>query len=232
MSNFINFIDVANFKSLRSCRIEQCSRINLFIGRPNVGKSNILEALSLFSVPYLRENTSRKLSHLIRIENETELFYNGNTELDATVKTNEGECRLGYNPKDGLLAIINFNLESYHLKIDSKLIVRGISNRPFFEPPIKKYVYKQNVVYKKAHAKYLVPPFGYNLLSIIENYPEFKREVIELFTEYGLQIAFDKSSQTIKVIQDPENSENYRPPPTACDHVNPGGPLFYKNPAR
>ena len=202
MSNFINHISISNFKSIRSCEISDCKRINLFIGRPNVGKSNILEALSLFSVPYLRENSSRKLSHLIRVENETELFYNGNTDLDAVVKINNGECRIRYNPKEGLSAIIDFFSDSYHLKIDNKLVVKGINNHPSFEPPVKKYAYKQNVVYKKGHAKYLIPPFGFNLLSIIENYPALKQEVIGLFSEYGLAIAFDKGSQTIKVIQD------------------------------
>ncbi len=202
MGNFVNNIYISNFKSIKLCEISECKRINLFIGRPNVGKSNILEALSLFSIPYLRENSGRRLSHLIRVENETELFYNGNTDIDAVVKTNIGECKLGYNPKEGLLAVIDFFGNSYHVRVDDKLIVRGINNRPLFEPPVKRYAYKQNVVYKRSHAKYLIPPFGYNLLAIIENYPEFKQEVINLFKEYGLEIAFDKSSQTIKVVQD------------------------------
>jgi AAA15 family ATPase/GTPase len=80
MSNFIDHIYVRNFKSLNECEIQDCKRINLFIGRPNVGKSNIIEALSLFTIPYLKENSSKKLSNLVRIENETELFYNGNWE--------------------------------------------------------------------------------------------------------------------------------------------------------
>ena len=63
------------------------------------------------------------------------------------------------------------------------------------------YNYKQNIIYKKSHAKYLIPPFGFNLLSIIENYDELKQDILSLFKEYGLEIAFDKASQTIKVIQ-------------------------------
>src|ERR1700721_4354734 len=108
MANFIEHIHIENFKSIRNCELSGCKRINLFIGRPNVGKSNILEALSLFSIPYLRENSSRKFSQLIRVENERELFYNGNTDSYAQVKTNIGNCGLGYNPKDGLSAIIDF----------------------------------------------------------------------------------------------------------------------------
>lgn len=203
MAEFIHEITITNFKSIRDLEIQDCNRINLFIGKPNVGKSNILEALSTFSIPYLRENSSRKLSHLIRLENEAELFYNGNIELDAEIKTNVGLCRLGFNPKEGLKVVIDFFSNSYNnLRIDEKLIVKGITNRPFFEPPVKKYQYKHNVVYKRSHSKYLIPPFGSNLLSIIENYEELKQQVISLFREYSLEIAFDKSSQSIRVVQD------------------------------
>ncbi|TXJ28260.1 MAG: ATPase [Chitinophagaceae bacterium] len=202
MSNFIEHISIRNFKSIREFQLSGCKRINLFIGKPNVGKSNIIEALSLFSVPYLRENSTRKLTHLIRLENEAELFYNGSIEMDASISTNQGNCRLGYNPKEGLKVIIEFFSDSYHVSVDEKLNVKGLTNHPYFEPPIKKYSYKHDITYRKSHSKYLIPPFGYNLLSIIEHYPDLKSQVVELFKEYGLEIAFDKATQTIKVIQE------------------------------
>ena len=49
----IENIKINNFKSLVGIELTDCRRYNLLLGRPNVGKSNILEALSLFSVPYL-----------------------------------------------------------------------------------------------------------------------------------------------------------------------------------
>jgi len=202
MSNFIEHIRVTNFKSLREFNISGCKRINLFIGKPNVGKSNIIEALSLFSIPYLRENSTRKLTHLIRLENEAELFYNGNTDQAAFIETSVGKCLLEYHPKEGLRINLDFFTDSYFGKVDDKLNVKGLTNHPSFEPPVKKYAYRHDISYRKSHAKYLIPPFGYNLLSIIENYSDLKAQVIELFREYGLEIAFDKATQTIKVIQE------------------------------
>jgi len=202
MSNFIQHINISNFKSIKECEIDNCKRINLFIGRPNVGKSNILEALSLFSIPYLKENTSKKLSNLIRLENETELFYNGNTKDEAVIRTDKSECRLRFNVKEGLTTILNFYYNAINeLRINEKLNVKDLVTYQDFESQIKRYSYKQNIVYKKSHAKYLIPPFGSNLLSIIENYDELKQGVLSLFKEYGLEVAFDKASQTIKVIQ-------------------------------
>lgn len=202
MANSLDHIFISNFKSIKDLELRGFKRINLFIGRPNVGKSNIIEALSLLSLPYLRENTSKKLNSLIRLENEAELFYNGNTEDSAVIDTNGSGVELRYRPKSGL--DINMKIsgsEFFDFHVDEKLIVRGSRRGDSFESPIKRYIYKSDVVYKKGHGKYLIPPFGFNLLSIIEQYGELKSQVTAMFKEYGLDIAFDKSSQTLKVIQ-------------------------------
>jgi AAA15 family ATPase/GTPase len=202
IKNFIDHISIENFKSLKSCKIDDCKRINLFIGRPNVGKSNIIEALSLFSIPYLKQNNSKKLTNLIRLENETELFYNGDISIPSIITTNTGKCTSIFNPKDGLTCDIDFKEDGFcNVKVDDNLNVKTISSAGYLEAHIKRYNYKTDIVYKKGHAKYLIPPYGYNLLSIIENYKELKKDVVSLFNEYGLKIAFDKSSQTIKIIQ-------------------------------
>ncbi|OQP48111.1 hypothetical protein A4H97_30095 [Niastella yeongjuensis] len=206
MLEAIPSISIKNFKSIRDLQISDCSRINLFIGKPNVGKSNILEALSTFSIPYLRENPTRKLSHLIRLESETELFYNGNTESAAEIDIAIGSCAMAFNPKEGLKARLSLHNQLWEdLRIDDKLIVKGINTPTSFDVPVKKYQYKHNVAYKRSHSKYLVPPFGSNLLSIIENYDELKQQVVALFREYNLEIAFDKGSQTIKVVQNKQD---------------------------
>ncbi|WP_262487414.1 AAA family ATPase [Chitinophaga filiformis] len=202
MANSLDHIFVNNFKSIRNLELHGFKRINLFIGRPNVGKSNIIEALSLFSLPYLRENTSKRLNSLIRLEHETELFYNGNTVNSGLIRTNGGKVELRYHPKEGLnivLALSGGKLFDFH--VDEKLLVKGGRKNDSFESPIKRYTYKSEVAYKKGHGKYLIPPYGFNLLSIIEQYGELKSQVTTLFKEYGLDIAFDKSSQTVKVIQ-------------------------------
>lgn len=201
MSNHIHTIYIKNFKSLKECEIQDCKRINLFIGRPNVGKSNIIEALSLFTIPYLKEASSKKLSSLVRVENEAELFYNGDWEAETIIRTNLGDCKIEYNPKEDLRFFLNAGGESYKAKVDARLNVNALSTIGFYETNIKRYSYKPDVKYKKGHAKYLIPPFGSNLLSVITQYRELKKDVTGFFSEYGLEIAFDKSSQTIKILQ-------------------------------
>ncbi|MDR1543433.1 MAG: hypothetical protein LBS50_03280 [Prevotellaceae bacterium] len=86
MTDFINYVEIGNFKSIKPLRLDDCRRINLFIGYQNAGKSNIIEALSLFSVQYLEDGDF--LSKLIRVEYINELFYNAKNDNSTFVKTN------------------------------------------------------------------------------------------------------------------------------------------------
>jgi AAA15 family ATPase/GTPase len=80
VDHFIDSIDIQNFKSIRQLHIAGLNRINLLIGRPNVGKSNILEALGLFSLTYERD-----IRNLIRLENPLEIFFDGETSIPCVI---------------------------------------------------------------------------------------------------------------------------------------------------
>ena len=82
---FFKNIHISNFKSLKDVTLSDCKRINLLIGKPNVGKSNILEAIGLFSLPYFKYNKSKKLTQFVRLENIEELFFNGDIFKKASV---------------------------------------------------------------------------------------------------------------------------------------------------
>lgn len=206
LNSCITHLKICNFRSIKNCTLSDLRRINLFIGKPNTGKSNIIEALSLFSLPYLKENAAKKLTNLIRVEDGAELFNNGNTGGEILVKTNLGECRLSYDVQTGLLVHLAFPNHNYKFNINKKFEIKGGRKNGLFESPVKQYSYNENVIYKKAHSRYLIPPYGYNIFGIIEEYPDIKKQVIELFKQFNLQIAFDRGSQTIKVIQSRHNN--------------------------
>ncbi|MGP8215705.1 MAG: AAA family ATPase [Bacteroidia bacterium] len=87
MKNRIEQLEIKNFKSLKHVKLK-CKRINLFIGKPNVGKSNLLEALCLFIAPY--GNTNEFLSEYIRYENLKNLFYDNDRNNSIEIITNLG----------------------------------------------------------------------------------------------------------------------------------------------
>lgn len=63
--DFIKHLQIKNFKSIKDLTLD-CRRINVLIGKPNVGKSNILEALDVCSLSQMLLN-----NRSVKIENES-----------------------------------------------------------------------------------------------------------------------------------------------------------------
>ncbi len=79
MQNKVTTLEIKNFKSIKHLQMN-CKRLNVFIGEPNVGKSNILEALALFSANY-SQKSDKFLSEFIRYEQFSNLFYDDDLQL-------------------------------------------------------------------------------------------------------------------------------------------------------
>jgi len=94
MNNMITELEINNFKSIKHIKMD-CKRINVLIGRPNVGKSNILEALALYTAPYC-DPDKKIFSDYIRYEKLSQLFYNEDRKKQVIVKSNLGFCALKY----------------------------------------------------------------------------------------------------------------------------------------
>lgn len=75
MGVLIKNLQVKNFKSVRDLSLE-CDRINIFIGKPNAGKSNILEAISLLGAGY---SGKKFMEGFIRYRYIYQLFNNFDT---------------------------------------------------------------------------------------------------------------------------------------------------------
>lgn len=68
-------IHIKNYKSIKNLEF-QPRKINLFIGDPNAGKSNIIESLSLLAETTF--TTQETLKKVVRFENLGNLFYDFN----------------------------------------------------------------------------------------------------------------------------------------------------------
>jgi AAA15 family ATPase/GTPase len=61
MSKFLDWVEIKNFKSIKQTHFD-CERVNVLIGKPDVGKSNIFEALGLLNKSSLMSDHSGFLS--------------------------------------------------------------------------------------------------------------------------------------------------------------------------
>ena len=71
----IQELEIHNFKSIKDLTLP-CKRFNIFIGEPNTGKSNILEALGLLSFIGVRQYVlDSSLDGFVRHEQTSQLFF-------------------------------------------------------------------------------------------------------------------------------------------------------------
>ncbi|SFF36300.1 Protein of unknown function [Thermoflexibacter ruber] len=92
IENQIRNLEIQNFKSIKHMQLA-CNGGDIFIGEPNTGKSNILEALSLLGVIAMPDS----LSQMIRLEKTSNLFYDEITENTISVIADNIEARLSYS---------------------------------------------------------------------------------------------------------------------------------------
>ncbi len=197
----ISSVTINNFKSVKSVTLSDCRRINVLIGRPNVGKSNILEALALFDVPYMINSSTKSLKNLIRIENTANLFYNGISTSPAEVYAGDNSIKIIRGLNNGIsLELKTHNQEAKYSFTPSLNI--STKKEPSAFSDILTYFFPKRFVAESSNIGFLLPPSGGNLMEIVANLPELKASLAELFHGYGLKMMFDSGSQQIKAMRE------------------------------
>lgn len=199
--NIIKSVSVKNFKSVKSATLSDCRRINVLIGRPNVGKSNILEALALFDVPYMVNASNRSLRNLVRIENTADLFHNGISTSPAEVLADDISLRVSRSANNGLNIDISVNDDVTKYSFSPSLTLSN-KKEPTVFPGILAYFFPRHFVAESSNVGFLLPPSGANLMETVANLPELKTSLAQLFHSYGLKMMFDSVSQEIKAMRE------------------------------
>jgi AAA15 family ATPase/GTPase len=205
-------VDIHNFKSIRDLRLEDCRRINLFLGYPNVGKSNVLEALSLFSVPYLEEGEN--LNKLVRVENAVELFHSSSVENIGAINTNLKNVKLLLSPFYPTNPKISFfkNGEGTDYNLDKRMkLLNGThywsgdsenKGNNYNTSNIKRYSFQTNNQWQSNGDSQLLPPFGENIIDVLsynKDVSDVKKWMKQELKKYGLELVLDKTDNSIKV---------------------------------
>jgi len=199
--NKIKSVSIKNFKSVKSVTLSDCRRINVLIGRPNVGKSNLLEALALFDVPYMVNTSHKSMKSLVRIENTADLFHNGVSAAPVEVLADENSITVSRSANNGLMVDITLqnDLSKYTFTPSLNLSTK---KEPATLPDILAYFFPKHFAAESSNAGFLLPPSGVNLMETVANLPELKSGLAELFHGYGLKMMFDSGSQQIKAMRE------------------------------
>ena len=111
MENDIKFLRIQNFKSIKDITLHP-RRVNLIIGEPNVGKSNLLEAMTLLGgITY--EQTEKFMGSFIRYEEPRQLFYDNLVGNTIKVETDRDVAALFFNKDTMLFEFLLCNADNY-----------------------------------------------------------------------------------------------------------------------
>lgn len=195
-------LKIQNFKSIKDLSLE-FGRVNIFIGEPNTGKSNILESIGILSFNY-----TRNLIDFVRLENMSNFFYDNRQEHEVKIiydingvhsfilKFINGKY---YGTSQGFLDSAFFHFE-YDYKRDGTLEWDNNLNSP-----IKFYKFKVLNNYQNQDSRFLMPPCGENLLQVLITYDSLSNEVSDIFNNYGYKILLRESENKIDILKDDRN---------------------------
>ncbi len=233
MENAINTLRIQNFKSIKDVTMKP-RRVNLIIGQPNVGKSNILEAMSLLGAG-LYDNGKRLLGDVVRYEGFSNLFYDDDTKGKVMVESSISKAILERNhignghyqfvqvsnnvydfienqwavmselegrgtlDTKGLDTMIQGYIEEYPDEQTYSFFGASVEDTGVYKKSLskysttsilpKKYVYRTSQPHDKEYQySFLMPPAGWNLLEVVQQNPLLRKQIVELFKPYHLQL--------------------------------------------
>ncbi len=214
----IKTLRIENFKSIKEMDLE-CSRINVFVGKPNVGKSNILEALGMYGLGFNSLDSKTFLSDIVRYEELQDIFHFENSDKPMTVSSNLGHLRaflknpdcltFFYGKDDEMLNWQNGNIDSFydnenaaHFNVISNAkdahrdeAISALSKLKL----VRKYTFAQLNGTQKANGFSLIPPYGKNLVSVIKTNKALREEIGQAIKAHELEFVINMSHDEVKI---------------------------------
>lgn len=221
----INTLEINRFKSVKSLTLN-CRKINLFIGEPNTGKSNILEALGLWSFLYHGQPDGSDAKEFFRFESTLNLFFDEVIDEPLEILCDDLRFSLRESGGDfkGLLERGNawriLDPESgQRVMVEPQVVGDGfeatysdLRDRGRVSPrerekiaQVKFYRFRVRASFDERRSDFLLPPSGDNLLSLLVAHRELRSAVNDPFRSRGLRLGLRPQENKIEVIKSLED---------------------------
>ncbi|MBI4302927.1 MAG: AAA family ATPase [Chloroflexi bacterium] len=194
----IKTIAIRNFKSIKELRLD-CKKINILIGEPNSGKSNILESLGVFS--YAAYSAYGDFRNFVRCEKINDLFCDG--YLDEPVQIDIDGFSFSLQAKAGrFTGEVHGKKESLLARLEGGYEdLRFTGGLPEELRIFKSYKFAARSMFPHPETDFLLPPSGSNLLSLILARRELRSLANEIFAKYGLKLGLRPQENKIEVMR-------------------------------
>ena len=196
----IQQLNIKNFKSIKDLAMP-CKKLNVFIGEPNSGKSNIIEALALQSQNAVGGDLNKQI---FRYKTISDLFYDFDINHPIEINTGEKCTVLKYGIREN--GVID---NQFHFLLDSgnaiekdrptKILHDGKINIQgnYGTTNVHFYEYKRLSSFSNDYVPHLSVPYGENLPSLLLSNTEYKKWVSEFLKSKGLNLTLKPTENEI-----------------------------------
>lgn len=221
MSKLIKNLHIQNFKSVRDLSLD-CDRINIFIGKPNAGKSNILEAISLLGADYSKQTF---MKGMVRYDTMDHFFSGGRLAEKIQVKADDFSALVSADGK-GQISFALFPYNELTISGDENDLlakVNGLPQKSRSIPPfacrlsrtgeievrtafnnqvspVKKYHFTGILPYQDS-TLFLWPPFGDNFYAVVRANELLQEEIYQFLKPNGLDFLLDEAEREMFVFR-------------------------------
>lgn len=193
----IKVLKIENFKSIKSLTLN-CRRINLFIGEPNTGKSNILEAIGILS----HIGHGMRINRFVRFEVMTDLFYDRILEEQIAICFDKEALKIEF--KNGYFSGFYY-LEGRN--VPEGIFHYGYDGGQAIDEKFQKfkfYRYVKRRDFPRQESEFLLPPDGENLLAVIMTRKELREIVNNIFGKFGYKPVFKPQEGRMEIFKELE----------------------------
>jgi AAA15 family ATPase/GTPase len=212
----IKTIKIKNFKSIKDLQLD-CKKVNVFIGEPNVGKSNVLEALGFFS--WINFSQFGFLNNFIRFESISNLFYDESINDPIEISLDSNLLKLEFK-NNGFSGKAFSKLENDRWKAAFNGDYNNLEspNGSFQKNNIvKTYIFGNLKSFPAQDSAFLLPPHGENLVSFLMTHRNIRESINSIFNPYKLRLILKPQENKIEVRKQLEDIDISYPYSTVSD---------------
>lgn len=200
----IKTLEIHNFKSIKDLTLP-CRRFNLFIGEPNTGKSNLLEALGLLSFISIHQHfVEVALAGFVRHERTSNLFYDDNIESTLSIRCDEMALELAYRNDLYRGQYCDSSETLFDIAGGSDTIAGIYPSENARNPApvlVQFYRFPAATEFEGFPREFLTPPYGINLPLLLVQNRELRHAVNLLFLPRGLRLGLRPRENKIELVK-------------------------------
>jgi hypothetical protein len=188
-----------------------CRRVNLFIGEPNTGKSNILEALAFQAL-----QQTLTLENLVRVNDLSNLFFENDPSNSVIIKTDEKKSEVLY--EEGLVSIKFYQSTELSREFKGTFKDRQFSNQGApWDFGIHPYFFKSLKNFPEMKYDFLSVPSGANLFQMLQTKKSLRGLVSEIVQERGFKLTLRQANYEIEISKEEDSILTAYPYPLISD---------------